>query len=95
MKELLSKLWADDLGGIVTAEYVMVMGVVTGGAVAGATMVRNSVTAGFARMGESVAAVVPDPETVRRQVLLVPVVLTAAPTVTAVPALPHVVPPAP
>lgn len=76
MRSLLSRLWADDLGGIISAEYVMVMGVVTGGAVAGASLVRNSVTAGFEKLGASIAATVPDPEYVRRAVQPPPV-LTA------------------
>jgi len=79
MRSLIHRLWADDLGGIVSAEYLMVMGVVTGGAISAAVGVRNAVTSGFARVGHTIEAVAPDPDVIARQ-LAVP----AGPAATAV-----------
>lgn len=65
---MFKRLWLDDFGGVVTTEYLMVMGVAAAGAAAGASLVRDSVTAGFDKMGRSLMVAVPDPAVVRRYV---------------------------
>ena len=66
IRALFARLWACDVGGIVTTEYVMVMGIAAGGAVSAGVAMRDSVAAGFRRLGDNITATAPDPERTRR-----------------------------
>lgn len=78
MRELLARLWADDTGAIITTEYVMVLGVVTMGGIAGANEVRKATVAGFQRLGRNIERAVPDPDQMAR-LMAQPVVRPATP----------------
>ena len=60
-KQLLSDLWEDDRGAVLSVEYVLVTGVLVTGLVPGLVAARNSINAGYANMGNTVTAAVPAP----------------------------------
>lgn len=57
MKNLLSKLWNDDCGAIVTAEYLTLGSVVVLGGVGGLSMMRDSVNSEMQEFGNSVRSI--------------------------------------
>jgi len=82
---LLGRLWADDGGAVLSAELVMVMGVLVFGAAGSAVALRNEVTAGLSDAASGLRGVVPDPADVRRMLaqppprVVAPAWQTAAP----------------
>lgn len=62
MRNLLARLWADDLGSVVSTELVMVMGVGVLGAGAGVKALRDATVHAFERTGATIRKLAPDPE---------------------------------
>ncbi len=67
---MLSRLWHDDTGGIISTEYVMVMGIVVTGASAGLVKLRDEGNKQMADLATIPAVAIPDQETVRKQVAM-------------------------
>jgi len=59
-RQLLSKLWADDAGAVISTEYVLLSGVLVTGVVPGLVAARNSINSAYATMGNRIQAAVPD-----------------------------------
>ena len=57
MKNLLNKLWNDDSGAILTAEYLTLGSVVVLGGVGGLAAMRDSVNSEMSEFGNSIKAV--------------------------------------
>jgi hypothetical protein len=65
---ILSRLWEDDTGAVISTELIMVVGVATFGTIPGLVAARNSMTSSFQKIGNNLQSVVPDPETLRKQI---------------------------
>lgn len=60
-KELVSKLWADDDGAVLSAEYVMVGGILVTGVIPGLVAARNAINTAYVNMGNAIVGAVPSP----------------------------------
>lgn len=60
-KELVCKLWADDDGAVLSAEYVMVGGILVTGVIPGLVAARNAINTAYVNMGNTIVNAVPSP----------------------------------
>ncbi len=59
MKNVLSRLWADDRGAVISTELVLVIGILIFGIIPGLVALRNSVNAALGTIGNILTSVVP------------------------------------
>ncbi len=59
MKRIFLQLWQDDLGAMLSVEYVLLGSITVFGVSAGAIEVRSRVNAGFQQMGSNITAMTP------------------------------------
>jgi len=63
---MLRRLWRDDAGAVVSAEFVLVVGLVVFGTAGYLAGVRDEVNAGLGNVAAGIRGVVPDPAAVRK-----------------------------
>lgn len=67
MNNLLAKFWQDDCGALLTAEFVLMMGILVFGVAGSLALVRNSLQESLAKIAAINSTIIPDVATIRQQ----------------------------
>lgn len=65
MNALLNTLWQDDIGAVLSTEWVLLNGTLVFGVTGGLVAYRDSVNQAYRKLGDDLTATVPDPATVK------------------------------
>lgn len=60
MSKLMNRLWADDAGAIISVEWVLFVGILIFGIIAGLVAARNTIVASMGTIGNTLLAVLPN-----------------------------------
>jgi Flp pilus assembly pilin Flp len=59
MKNLLSRLWADDQGAVISTELILVIGILIFGIIPGLVALRNAIIASYVNIGNTLVELIP------------------------------------
>lgn len=60
MRNVLNRLWADDAGAIISVEWILFVGILLFGIIAGLVAARNTIVASFGTIGNTLLAILPN-----------------------------------